>query len=186
MNSELTADSERMDLSIPITSAYVFMLPIVVPLLALMIAGHVLIWGVENLFDGLGQLAQLQSAIPVLLVGIPLHEFIHALSWVLFGDISFKEINYGFDWKSLAPYAHAKVPLRAGAYRLGAAMPAVVMGGLPYLVGITSGWGWFTTFGIFYMLAAGGDLVVLWLIRKVDGEARVEDHPTRSGCYVYV
>lgn len=185
MDRDITLEPEREDLSVPITSAYVYMLPIVVPIIAGMIAGHILIWGGEDFFDGLNQLAQLQSAIPVLFVGIPTHEFIHALTWVLFGDISFKEIIFGFDWKGLAPYAHAKVPLKARAYRLGAVMPALVMGGLPYLIGITTGWGWFTTFGIFYVFAAGGDLVVLWLLRKVNGEARVEDHPTRAGCYVY-
>jgi hypothetical protein len=181
----MTSVTKRKDLSIPITSAYAYMLPIVMPLLGVMIAVHILIWGVGDLIEGLSQLAQLQSAIPVLVLGIPLHEFIHAFSWVLFGGISFQEINFGFDWKSLAPYAHATEPLKARAYRLGAAMPALLMGGLPYLIGIISGWAWFTNFGIFYVLAAGGDLVVLWLLRDLDGEARVEDHPTRAGCYVY-
>lgn len=185
MEPDVISESEREDLSIPIASAYTYMLPIVVPLIIVMIVGHIVVWGREDFFRALNQLVQLQSAIPVLVIGIPLHEFIHALTWVLIGDISFKEIKFGFDWKGLAPYAHAKVPLKARAYRLGAAMPALVMGGLPYLIGITTGWGWFTIFGIFYIFAAGGDLVVLWLLRKVNGEARVEDHPSRAGCYVY-
>ena len=32
--------------------------------------------------------------------------------------------------------------------------------------------------------AAGGDWLVLWLLRGVSPGAFVEDHPTRAGCYV--
>jgi hypothetical protein len=185
IDARMDPELERKDLSVPIIGAYAQMLPIVLPLAALMVAGHILVWGARDFIDGLNQLLQLRSLIPVLVVGVPLHEFIHALSWALAGSLSFKDIDFGFDWKGLAPYAHAKKPMKAGAYRIGAAMPALVMGALPWLVGMVTGWGWFTLFGIVYVITAGGDLVVLWLIRMVDREALVEDHPTRAGCYVY-
>ena len=64
-------------------------------------------------------------------------------------------------------------------------MPGLVVGLLPSLVGIATGNGWIMLFGLFFTFAAGGDLLVLWLIRKVDAKVLVEDHPTNAGCYVY-
>ena len=39
-------------------------------------------------------------------------------------------------------------------------------------------------FGLLFTLASGGDLLILWLIRKVKPGEFVQDHPTRAGCYV--
>jgi hypothetical protein len=38
--------------------------------------------------------------------------------------------------------------------------------------------------GALFVLATGGDLLVLWVIRELPASALVEDHPTRAGCYV--
>jgi len=35
-----------------------------------------------------------------------------------------------------------------------------------------------------FIFAAGGDLLVLWVIRNVDARAMVQDHPSRAGCLV--
>jgi len=59
-----------------------------------------------------------------------------------------------------------------------------VLGLLPSLVGIVTGNAPIMLFGLFFTFAAGGDALVLWLIRKVDPNALVEDHPTNAGCYV--
>jgi hypothetical protein len=173
------------DLSIPIPKAYLYMLVLFVPLLPLMILGHIAIWGPGNFFEGLSAFLNLIYLIPVLVIGVPLHEFIHGFTWVLFGGKPLSDIKFGFQWKSLAPYAHLKVPVTANAYRAGAVMPALLQGVLPYILGLVNGWGWFTALGIFFIVAAGGDLVVLWILRKVNGGALVEDHPTQAGCYVY-
>jgi hypothetical protein len=176
----------KKDLSISISQAYVYMLAFVVPLIAVLSVLFVLAWGLVAFFDGLSSFARLSSAIPSLVIGVPLHELIHGLSWAYFGKRPIKDIKFGFQLSSLTPYAHSKVPLPARAYRIGALMPALVLGVLPYALGLATGMGWFTIFGLLYIFAAGGDLVVYWLIRKVDGETLVEDHPSRAGCYVLV
>ena len=180
-----SGENEVQDLSIPIPSAYAAMLVIVGPLTALLTTGHILIWGAENFFSGLSNFLRWESLLPTLVLGIPLHEFIHGATWAVAGRKTLRDIHFGFQWKSLAPYAHLKVPVQAGAYRAGAIMPALILGLMPYLIGIASGSAWFTTFGLFYIFAAGGDLVVLWLLRNVDGDTLVEDHPSRAGCYAY-
>jgi len=36
-----------------------------------------------------------------------------------------------------------------------------------------------------FTIAAGGDFIVLWILRKTDSNNLVEDHPTRAGCFIY-
>ncbi|HZD57377.1 MAG TPA: DUF3267 domain-containing protein [Anaerolineales bacterium] len=177
-------DEGKKDLSISISQAYVYMLAFVVPLIGLL--GVLFIWarGLVAFFTGLSGFARLSSAIPSLVIGVPLHELIHGLSWAYFGKKPLRDIKFGFQLATLTPYAHSKVPLPARAYRLGALMPALLLGVVPYLIGLTTGTGWFTIFGLLYIFAAGGDIVVYWLIRKVDRDSLVEDHPSRAGCYV--
>lgn len=175
---------DKKDLSISISQAYVYMLAFVVPLIAVLSLLFILAWGLAAFFDGLSRFARISSAIPALVIGVPLHELIHGLSWAYFGKKPLKDIKFGFQLATLTPYAHSKVPLPARAYRIGALMPAVVLGVLPYVIGLVTGMGWFAIFGLLYIFAAGGDMVVYWLIRKVDGALLVEDHPSRAGCYV--
>jgi len=34
--------------------------------------------------------------------------------------------------------------------------------------------------------AAGGDMMILWLLRKDKSPVLVEDHPSEAGCYVLI
>ena len=106
-------------------------------------------------------------------------------SWAFFAKKPLGVIHLGFQWKTLTPYAHCKEPLEVNAYRLGAFMPGLVLGILPALAGILTGSGWLLMFGIFFTIAAGGDLLILWLIRSVPAGRLVEDHPPPAGCYVW-
>jgi hypothetical protein len=119
-----------------------------------------------------------------LLVGIFAHEAIHGLAWALFGRLPLRRIRFGFKLMTLTPYAHALDPLPAGAYRLGALLPAILLGVVPFVAGTLIGSLPLALFGMLFILAAGGDLLVLWLIRGVDPQALVLDHPSRAGCIV--
>lgn len=174
----------KKDLSISISQAYVYMLAFVVPLIASLSVLFIWAHGLIGFFAGLSSFARLSSAIPSLIIGVPLHELIHGLSWAYFGKKPLRDIKFGFQLATLTPYAHSKVPLPARAYRLGALMPALLLGVVPYLIGLATGRGWFIIFGLLYIFAAGGDIVVYWLIRKINADSLVEDHPSRAGCYV--
>jgi hypothetical protein len=173
------------DVSIPVEQAYGRMLVLVVPPLAVLAAAYVAAWGWGALLRGFGQFIRWTSLIPALIIGVPLHEVIHGLAWAAFGRKPLKAVKFGFQVKTLTPYAHLPITIRAGAYRWGAAMPALVLGLLPFLIGLATGLGWFALFGLFYLLAAGGDLVVLWVMRSLPAGALVLDHPSRAGCLVY-
>ena len=172
----------KRDLSISFGAANVYMLVILIPMMALLIFPFTALWGLDNFFEGLYRFADWSSFLPVILIGVPMHELIHGLTWVWLGKISFGELHFGV--RALTPYTQCKVPIPVQAYRIGALMPALLLGLLPYGIGLIGGKGWFTSFGLVFTFAAGGDLLVLWTLRGVSGKGWVEDHPSRVGCYV--
>lgn len=120
----------------------------------------------------------------MVVLGSILHELIHGFTWAYFGHKPLNAIKFGFQWKTLTPYAHCREPMEVQAYRLGGVMPLLVMGILPSLIGIGIGNGWIMFFGFLFTIGAGGDMLVLWLIRDVRSGQLVEDHPTQIGCYL--
>jgi hypothetical protein len=120
----------------------------------------------------------------VVIVGIIVHELIHGVTWALFGGKPWSSIKFGFQTRTLTPYCHLKEPVNVNAYRIGAFMPGLIVGVLPYIFSLITGdanWFWFS---LIHTSASGGDWLVLWLIRNVKPSSLVEDHPTQAGCYV--
>ncbi len=116
--------------------------------------------------------------------GVLVHEMIHGITWMIAGKIPSKEIKYGIAWKTLTPFAHSKIPMTKNAYQIGAVMPALLLGILPFLLGIISGNIGMAYFGTLFTIMASGDALVLWMIRDVEDNQLIEDHPSRAGCYV--
>jgi hypothetical protein len=121
----------------------------------------------------------------VLMGGIVLHELIHGLTFALFAKQGFKSIKFGVMWAFLTPYCHCKEPLLVKHYILGALMPGLVMGILPMAVALMTGNLLVFGFGLFFTLAAGGDFMIVNLLRQVKFDALVIDHPSKIGCYLY-
>ena len=119
-----------------------------------------------------------------LIVGIVLHEVLHALAWKAAGGMPWSDVQLGFQWKTLTPYAHSRVPMTARAYRIGAATPGVVLGLAPAIASLVTSDGFWLLFGVLFTIAAGGDALILWLLRGVPPMRLVQDHPTRAGCLV--
>lgn len=119
-----------------------------------------------------------------IILGIAAHEVIHGLSWMVFGHTPLSAIKFGFQWKTFTPYAHLKEPVEVSVYRIGTFMPGFILGILPYILSLLLGDGNLFWFGLVHTSAAGGDWLVLWLIRNVKSGTLVEDHPTHAGCYV--
>ena len=170
------------DLSVSPTAATIYALAISLPLVAALIALYATL-SPEPASVILSPTQALLFMV-ALILGIFLHEMIHALGWAYFGRLPLRRIRFGFHARTMTPYAHAIDPMPARAYRLGAVLPALVLGALPYVIGTSLGSLAIAFFGTVYIVAAGGDLLVLWLIRKVDARALVQDHPSRVGCIV--
>jgi hypothetical protein len=145
---------------------------------------YLAIWGLPPFLEGAWEFVQPILCLPAFVIGIVAHELIHGLAWATFAGKPWSAIHFGFHWKTLTPYAHCREPMDIRAYRLGAVMPGIVLGILPAVFGILTGNGWLHWFGLLFTGAAGGDFLVLWLLRGVEPGRLVEDHPTRAGCYV--
>jgi hypothetical protein len=120
-----------------------------------------------------------------LIAGIVLHELIHGITWARYASQGFKSIRFGIMWKMLTPYCHCQEPLSLQAYRLGVAMPGIVLGFVPLLYAFITGNAGVFAFGFFFTVAAGGDFVMLYLLRNEDTSSLVQDHPEKIGCYIY-
>jgi hypothetical protein len=126
-------------------------------------------------------LPSLWLSIPILLLGIVVHELIHALGFIFVGKVPRKAVKIGIYWKALAPYAHCREPMTAFAYRISVMLPGLLLGVVPGILGVAVGFGWLVLWGAAMTVAAGGDLAVLLAVRSVPGEALVRDHPSQVG-----
>jgi hypothetical protein len=124
--------------------------------------------------------------IPGLVVGVLLHEAVHAIFWKVSSGLAWSQFTFGFKWEALAPYCHAKAPMPLRPYRIGALAPAVLTGLLPWLVALWIDSAPLALLGAVLISAAIGDFYVLWLLRDVPAEADVRDHPEKAGGIVYL
>jgi hypothetical protein len=59
------------------------------------------------------------------------------------------------------------------------------MGVVPSIVAITIGNPGLLLFGMFFTIAAAGDLMIINLLRKENSYDLTQDHPSEAGCYIY-
>lgn len=178
-------EDTRRDLSISMARANLYGLLLLIPAGALLALPYLALWSGAAFGDAWQAAADnLLPALGLFALGIVAHEAIHGLSWTIFGHKPRRAIRYGFKLKTLTPYAHCTEPMDARAYRLGAAMPGLLLGVGPWLAGLATGYGPTFLFGLLFTLAALGDGMILWMLRHVAPDAQVIDHPTRAGCYV--
>jgi hypothetical protein len=117
----------------------------------------------------------------ILIPGIIVHEMLHALTWMVLNRAGFRNIKFGFNVHSFTPYTHYCKPMKVWKYALGGAMPGFVMGIIPVV------WSYFIKsvplnfVGFLFLWAAGGDIISLWMLRKLKPEQYVEDHPEKMG-----
>ena len=155
--------------------------------LVLLFAPLIVYWFVYGFNDFMSEtfgLSFLLWMLPVLLISIVIHEGLHALGWIMLGGVRPSQVSFGFDRRNLAPYTHADADVRASAYRIAVALPGVLQGVIPTIIGLGIANGPLTLYGAFMLSAAVGDMYVLWIIRHLNGAALVRDHPSQVGCMV--
>jgi hypothetical protein len=64
-------------------------------------------------------------------------------------------------------------------------MPGIILGFAPSLFGILTGHLGALLFGLLFTLAAGGDFLMLWLLRHEPQDSLILDHPSEIGCFIY-
>ena len=121
----------------------------------------------------------------ILILGIVLHELIHGIIWAKFAKEGFKSIKFGVLWEMLTPYCHCKEALNVRQYIIGAIAPAIILGIIPTIIAIITGNLGLLIFGMLFTMAAGGDFLIINLIRKESSSDLVQDHPSEAGCFIY-
>jgi hypothetical protein len=115
-----------------------------------------------------------------IIAGVVMHELIHGICMAAFAKDGWKSVSFGFNVKAFAPYAHCKEPLTPNAYRFSLVMPGILLGDIPVLIGWFTGNILFLAFGILFYWAASGDVILLWMSRKITG-GMIQDHPDKIG-----
>ena len=175
----------RAELTVGIVKANVFAVVLLLPLLA--IGFGLFLLKNRGLSVGFTPLGPLLFAL-VLFALVVVHELIHGLSWSIFAEHHWKDIEFGFMKQYLTPYCTCTVPLSKGQYIFGALMPLVVLGLLPMLAGILLGSLPMLLMGIIMADAAGGDILIVWKILRYRSGAKdvvYIDHPTQAGGVIF-
>jgi hypothetical protein len=115
------------------------------------------------------------------IVGIIIHELLHGLACAILCKSGIASIKYGINWKFLTPYCHYKKSIKVRHYRIGIAMPLLVLGIMPAGIALITGNGVLYLWGLFFTCAAAGDIIVLFMLRKFSGDDYVYDHPSKMG-----
>lgn len=174
---ELTIDSYKTNIM-----AVVFLLPAVL----LFATPFYYLW--HQSVDILFEIQFLKSHLPwlfmVLIIGVILHELLHALAYVFLTKGDTKNIRFGFIWKSLTPYCHYSQVVSVRQYRIALLIPALILGLLPLNFAFVSGNFTVFVFGVFFLLGAIGDLSIIWILRKEKFDTMLKDHPDEIGCII--
>jgi hypothetical protein len=179
MNSE-----NKRDLSVSMLRANLVAFFIMVPVAILQFNIFHMLYGTKKM-EFTVYLLNLLIFLALLIVSIVVHELIHGLTWMWLGKMSFSQVKFNVQWKTLTPYAHLKEPVEVNVYRLSGFMPGFLLGIIPFILSLIFGNGTLLWFSIIQTAAASGDFLILWLLRNVKSGTLVEDHPSRAGCYVY-
>jgi len=171
----------RRDISIPMSEAAGKSLLVAVPIVIVQAVSFFLIHGLPAIPTN----TKVTVYGFLLLFGIFIHELIHMFAWAISARKPLNVFKLGFQWKSFTPYAHCKEPMDIQPYRIGSFAPGLLLGILPWFISLFTGDILLFIFGLLYTTAAGGDFLILWIIRNVKPNTLVEDHPTNAGCYIF-
>ena len=116
-------------------------------------------------------------------VGVAVHELIHGFTWMWVTHSSFRHLRFGLLRGGV--YCHIDVPMSKRKYVVGALMPLLLLGILPFLLSFATHSLWLMLFGVIFIGCAMGDVLIVWAIRHDSADTLVYDHPSEAGCVVY-
>ena len=175
----------RVELTVGIVKANAFALLLLIPLLLVGIGLFLLINHTAGV--SIGAMNPVLFFV-VLIVLVVVHELIHGLTWAVFAEHHWADIEFGFMKQYLTPYCTCRVPLTRGQYITGALMPLLVLGILPMIAGILFGSMPVLFMGIIMADSAAGDILIVRQIRRYRSEAGSVvyiDHPTQAGGVIF-
>ena len=115
--------------------------------------------------------------------GVAVHELIHGFTWMWATRSGFSHLRFGLLQGGV--YCHIDVPMSKRKYVVGALMPLLLLGVVPFLLSFATHSLWLMLFGAIFIGCAMGDVLIVWAIRKEPPDTLVYDHPSEPGCIVY-
>jgi hypothetical protein len=191
----------RKEFTVNIRKIYILSLIFLLVIFIIFLLPYMLIWGEpfaakfryyisdrkyqwDSVFFYLLILRDIFSISLVIIFGAALHEILHAICWIFFTKKGIKSIKFGITSSDFSPYIHCTEPLSVRIYRIGTILPGLVLGIIPALLAIITGKFWLLMFGLFFSWAASGDYIILYMIRNLNKDILVQDHPEKIGCYI--
>ena len=117
-------------------------------------------------------------------VGVAVHELIHGFTWMWVTHSSFSHLRFGLLCGGV--YCHIDVPMSKRKYVVGALMPLLLLGIVPFLLSFVIHSLWLMLFGVIFIGCAMGDVLIVRAIRHDSADTLVYDHPSEAGCVVYL
>ncbi|UPZ34634.1 DUF3267 domain-containing protein [Sphingobacterium sp. PCS056] len=197
MMSRILSETEKEEFTIKEKDASNLILKLVFPISLMLFICYYAIWKHQFEIENIRHHVHGMSAVDLslyclyivisILFGIVLHELLHGLTWVLCSNIGgFKSIKFGIIKETLTPYCHCKAPLKRNSYILGIIMPAIVLGLVPILIGLSIGNILIYFFGYIFILVAMGDfMITYYLLKHVSKSCSVQDHHSKIGFFIF-
>jgi len=155
------------------------------PFVLLLSIPYLVFWNdniLENIKDIL--IAKVYITLPVIIAGIIIHELLHGMVWAVFVKGGIKSIKFGFSKNNFTPYCHCKVPIKLKYYICGGIMPALILGILPMIISWFNGNTAMFLFGVVFCLAAGSDILICLMLRRINPDIFIQDFHDKPGCYI--
>lgn len=178
---------KKTDLTISIVKANIIVLLLAIPVVAV----GVLLFTWKNPVSMLRPTPQGSILfVALFMVLIVVHELVHGLTWSVYAEHHFKDIDFGFMKEYLTPYCTCSTPLPKRQYIMGALMPCIVLGIIPTVIGILLGSSLLFWIGIIMTLSAGGDIMIVCKVvafkeQSDFKEVLIYDHPTQAGSVIF-
>ena len=188
-------DYKKEKLTINLLWVNLFGVFIIIPIILIFGLPYYFFWREDFTISGLEKLVDNTSTgfvisrvllfFALVILGVIIHELLHGIIWSRYTEKGFKSIKFGILWKMLTPYCHCTEPLKVKHYIFGAAMPAIILGFIPSIISVMIGNLAMLLFGMIFTIAAIGDFLMIYFLRKENMDNMVEDHPSEVGCYIY-
>lgn len=114
-----------------------------------------------------------------IILSLVIHELVHGIGWMIGGKCRWNEMEFGIS--SLFPYCHCKKPLPGKQYLIGAIMPMALLGFGTTIFALLFENLSLLVFAVINVIIAGGDLLIIFNLRKTTKHSLVVDHPLKAG-----
>lgn len=178
---------EEHDLTVSILKANIVGILAISPFVILFIVLFMINGGSIINFDEFS-FVELIIFLILFIVSIVVHELIHGITYAIFTENHFKDVEFGFILKDITPYCTCRAALKKYQYLLAIAMPGIVLGIIPCIIAVFTHSVFLILYGLFMLVGACGDFLIMVLMLKNKSKKKdvlYHDHPTECGVVMF-